>query len=100
MEDSVTPVINPVPDASQAKPDRVSFFEEGTADLSRSPSSARIAGQDTLTELTGDDIFRMKELRNTESVSASEAAELSQSVNGGNEEIDGTEADENEIEER
>ncbi|CAD5220680.1 unnamed protein product [Bursaphelenchus okinawaensis] len=78
MEFTVNPEPTPAPEASLSRPDHVNVFDEES--VSRSPSSAQIAGQETLTELTGDDIFRMKELRNSDSVSASENAEMSQTA--------------------
>lgn len=81
----MNPESNPAPQASQARPDRVSDFD--SPDQSQSPDlaeqSVRQAQRQSLTELTGDDIFRMKNLRPSESVSASEAAELSYSVADG-----------------
>ncbi|CAD5228547.1 unnamed protein product [Bursaphelenchus xylophilus] len=78
MEFTVSPESNPAPEASLSRPDHVNVFDEDG--VSRSPSTAHIAGEETLTELTGDDIFRMKELRNSDSMSESEAAEMSQSA--------------------
>ena len=103
---TVVPEANPAPDASSARPERVNAYDEdasteaggglggpaadeaaaaaefatrvsapSTPTLSATTSAA--AGRQTLTTLYSDDIFRMKELRACESVSASEAAEFS-----------------------
>ncbi|KAI6176079.1 hypothetical protein M3Y97_00759900 [Aphelenchoides bicaudatus] len=80
MDSNIIPeVTNPVPQLNATSaPERVDITE-GTS-ISRSSSAARFnePGRSRLTELTGDDIFRMKELRQSDSVSISEMAERSE----------------------
>ncbi|KAI6223571.1 hypothetical protein M3Y99_01455900 [Aphelenchoides fujianensis] len=70
-----------VPETSDAKPERVNGLATIAGDsISRSSSAAQMraaAAAGDLTQLTSDDVFRMKNLRQSESISASEVADVS-----------------------
>lgn len=93
MDSTILPeVVNPTPQSQTTPPEHVIVLDANGDSISRSSSAARIndPARSNLTELTGDDIFRMKGLRQSDSVSASEVAEQSVSVFDGNTEEDNT----------